>query len=403
MRIRVTPCSTTPPSTAAQSAVPGRVGVLSALFITGFGTFLNLYATQPLLPQFRQIFGASEVMVSLTVTAPILAVALAAPLVGLLADSVGRKRVIVAAMLGLTLPTALTGTSASLGQLIAWRFLLGFFIPGIVAVSIAYISEESPCKWAGSTMAIFVTGTVTGGFSGRFIMGFAEAHSGWRQAFFFLGSITLAAALVTWRLLPRSTQFKRQTFKAAAFVSMGRHLRNPQLLATYVVGFNVLFCMVGAFTYVNFYLADKPFFLGSAALGSVFGVYLIGAVITPVAGRIIDSAGHRRTLLGAIGISAIGMLLTMIHYVPAVITGLAFMATGVFACQSVSSTHVGRAANEGRSGAAGLYVAFYYLGGCMGSILPGFFWKQAGWPGCVAIITCMQLVTALTANKFWRD
>ncbi len=43
------------------------------------------------------------------------------------------------------------------------------------------------------------------------------------------------------------------------------HLCNPQLLATYAVGFRVLFCMVAAFTYINFYLAEKAFELGPAA------------------------------------------------------------------------------------------------------------------------------------------
>jgi len=68
-----------------------------------------------------------------------------------------------------------------------------------------------------------------------------------------------------------------------------------------------------------------------------------------------------------------------------------------------SLTHVGKAARNCRSSAAGLYVALYYLGGCMGSILPGFLWKQAGWPGCVAVITAMQFLTVMIANKFRRD
>ena len=99
----------------------GLIATLVALFITGFGSFLNLYVTQPLLPEFRHIFHASEILVSLSVSAPVFAVALTAPLVGLLSDGVGRKRVIIASMLGLALPTALAATAANLGQLIVWR------------------------------------------------------------------------------------------------------------------------------------------------------------------------------------------------------------------------------------------------------------------------------------------
>jgi MFS transporter, YNFM family, putative membrane transport protein len=107
--------------------------------------------------------------------------------------------------------------------------------------------------------------------------------------------------------------------------------------------------------------------------------------------------------MAAVGISAAGMLLTLIHSVPVIITGLALEASGVFACQSASSSHVGKAASEARSSAAGIYVSLYYLGGTAGSILPGLLWNQTGWLGCVVIILCMQIITILIANKLWHD
>jgi predicted MFS family arabinose efflux permease len=107
--------------------------------------------------------------------------------------------------------------------------------------------------------------------------------------------------------------------------------------------------------------------------------------------------------MGAAGIVAIGMLLTLAHYVPLIISGLAIAASGVFICQAAASSNVGKAASSARSSAAGLYVALYYVGGCAGSIFPGLFWKQTGWSGCVAIIVCMQMLTALIAYYLWRD
>jgi len=102
-------------------------------------------------------------------------------------------------------------------------------------------------------------------------------------------------------------------------------------------------------------------------------------------------------------VAAAGALLTLIQWVPAVIAGLACCASGAFACQSAASSQVGKAAGKARSSAAGLYVAFYYLGGCLGSVLPGVFWKQAGWLGCVALMISMQAVTATIAYKWWKD
>ncbi len=117
----------------------------------------------------------------------------------------------------------------------------------------------------------------------------------------------------------------------------------------------------------------------------------------------MDRIGHRRALMGAVGMSAVGMSLTLIHSVPVIIAGLALEASGVFVCQAAASSHVGKAALEAKSSAAGLYVSFYYLGGFMGSILPGILWKQAGWPGCVTIILCIQCLTIVIAKKFWQD
>jgi len=375
----------------------------SALFLAGGATFIGLYATQPLLPEFRQIFGASELMVSLTVSAPVLAVALAAPFLGLLADVVGRRRVIVIAVLGLAVVLALTATAANLSQLIFWRFLQGFFVPGIIASSMAYISEESPSRYVGSTMAMYLTGGIIGGFTGRFITGLIAHHWSWRVPFVVLGAVTLAGAPAIWRLRPGPIKFGRKNSAGVSLRSITMHLRNPQLLATYAVGFSVLFCMVAAFTYVNFYLADKPFYLGPAALGMIFAVYLVGAAVTPVAGRILDRIGYRLALMEAAGIVATGMLLTLVHYVPVIISGLAIAASGVFICQAAASSNVGKAASSARSSAAGLYVAFYYLGGCAGSVFPGLFWKQTGWSGCIAIILCMQIFTSLIAYYLWTD
>ncbi|MCE5334224.1 MAG: MFS transporter [Desulfobacteraceae bacterium] len=387
----------------ASTYTENRPAVLLALFITGFGTFVNLYITQPLLPEFRQTFRASELMVSLTVSGPILAVALAAPILGVIADTLGRKRVIVTAMICLAIPTALAAMSQGLWQFIAWRFIQGFFIPGIIPVAIAYINEEFPTHAVGIPMSTYVTGTVVGGFAGRFFAGIISAHYDWRTAFVVLGFATFAAAVATWALLPRSTRFVRKKGAADSLRSLRKHIHNPRLLATYAVGFNVLFCLVAAFTYVNFYLADKPFYLGPAALGSIFAVYLIGAVITPVAGAVLDRIGYRRTLMCASLMIASGMLLTLVQNLSVIIAGLAIASSGVFVCQSASSSHIGKAAGEALSSAAGLYVSLYYLGGCMGSIAPGFFWHKTGWLGCVVLVLVMQAVTSFIANKYWMD
>jgi MFS transporter, YNFM family, putative membrane transport protein len=112
--------------------------------LAGFAAFVDLYSTQPLLPLLARTFHASSFDVSLTITAPTVAVALAAPGIGRLADVLGLRRVIVGSAVAIAVATALAATSTSLQQLIFWRFVQGLVTPGVFAGTVAYIHEMWP-------------------------------------------------------------------------------------------------------------------------------------------------------------------------------------------------------------------------------------------------------------------
>jgi predicted MFS family arabinose efflux permease len=284
--------------------------------------------------------------------------------------------------------------------LIFWRFLQGVFTPGIFAVTIAYIHDEWHGAESGRATAAYVTGTVIGGFSGRFISGFVATHLSWQWVFVVLGLSNLAGALAMWRWLPTGSHIARAR-AVAGFRAALEHLRNPRLTATYAVGFCVLFSMTSTFTYITFYLAAPPFRLRPASLGSLFFVYLIGAAITPGAGRWIDRYGQRLALAAAVTAGIGGMLLTLIPRLPAVVAGLAICCTGVFIAQASASSYIGMAATHNRALAVGLYVTFYYVGGSAGAALPGLFWKAGGWPACVALVAAVQAMTVAMALLLW--
>src|SRR5580765_4908337 len=170
------------------------------IVLAGFTAFLDLYATQPLLPLLMRVFNASHLAVSLTVTASTVAVALGAPIIGRVADLIGRKRVIVGSAVALALVTGLSATSTTLSQLIAWRFVQGLFTPGVFAITIAYIHEEWPASHAGRATSAYVSGTVIGGFCGRAVTGLVAEAAGWPTAFVTLAVLNLgaAAAVAAW-------------------------------------------------------------------------------------------------------------------------------------------------------------------------------------------------------------
>ncbi|MGE5321825.1 MAG: MFS transporter [Actinomycetota bacterium] len=364
-----------------------------AIMLAGACTFLNVYCTQPLLPLLRQFFHASELQVSLTVGATILGVALAAPFTGMIAERRGRKNVIVPSLFLLTLPTALAATSTSLSQLIFWRFAQGIFVPGIIAVMLAYINEEWAGRGVGSAMSSYVTGTVIGGFLGRFISGVAATHINWRASFLIVAALNLFGATLVRLWLPPAKRFVKAEHMGQVFTEMKQHFRNLRLLANFAMGFMVLFSLVGCFTYANFYLAAAPFHLNAAELGSIFFVYILGVVITPQSGRLLDRFGFGRVALLYCGMMIAGLALTLTKSLFLIITGLAIFSSGVFVAQAAASVQTGTIAGRARSSAAGLYVTFYYLGGTIASVVTGFFWQWRRWPGCVALLGTTSLIS----------
>jgi len=387
------------------AVVPPTSAGLIALGLSGICAFIGLYATQPILPVLETEFHISKAAAGLTVSASTAAVALAAPFAGLAADRLGRKRVIVPALFLLALPTLGAALSTSFAALVACRFALGLILPAVFAVSIAYVTEEYAGLGVGTAMAALITGNVIGGFSGRLVTGLVAAAAGWRVAFVVLAALYIAGAFVTWRLLPPETRFQpHDADLRAALRAIGAHLRSPRLLGTYAVGCTILFSLVAAFTYVPFYLSAPPFSLGPARLAAIFAVYLVGVVITPIAGRWIDRIGSRRTLTIAFGLSAAAMLLTLTTSLPLVVIGLAVCSSAVFICQSASTSHLRHVSPAAtRSSAAGLYVSFYYIGGSLGGELPGLAWGWGGWRACVAMVVVAQLATIGIATISWGD
>jgi len=380
---------------------------VAAVCICGVFAFLNLYVTQPLLPLLEHIFTTSKSAVGLTVSASTLGVALSAPILGALAEQMSRKRVIVASTLTLAVPTLLAATAPGLHSLIFWRLLQGLILPGIFAITITYIGEEWDHHAVPIVMSIYVSGTAFGGFLGRMIAGIAAERLNWRWSFLVLGGLTLLGSLAIARWLPEEKRPIPKDAKIDPLVqirAMLRHFRNPRLVATFAVGFGMLFALVGTFTYITFYLADAPFHLSTEALSYLFAIYLIGLIVTPAGGYLVTRVGMRTGISFAIGACLAGTLITLSHSLwVVVLAGLGLVCTGVFVAQATANSFLRIAAPAGgRASAAGLYICCYYIGGTIGGVVPAYVWSLGMWPACVILIACELAVTLVIALVGWR-
>jgi MFS transporter, YNFM family, putative membrane transport protein len=372
-----------------------------AVATAGFAAFVNLYSPQALLPELAREFHVGAGEISALMTAGTAAIALSAPFTGALADIAGRKRLIAAAMFAVVAPTLIMTFAGSVPQLTSWRFVQGLLLPPIFTVAVAYIGDEWPPNDVARVAGVYISGSAIGGFSGRFIPGLLTDVIGWRAAIQVVALLTLIAAIIVATLLPRERNFVRSGGVAASLAHMLRHLRNRRLVATYAIGFGVLFNFVATFTYVNFHLAAPPYRFSPTLLGALFLTYLVSSPIVPWVGRAIALFGRRRFVLGVIALWIVGALLLLAPPIALIVAGLTLCAVCGMVCQAVSTGYVTLSAKEGRSSAVGLYASIYYIGGSAGAFFTGLAWASAGWSGCVAVIVFVQVVLALIVAVAW--
>jgi predicted MFS family arabinose efflux permease len=372
-----------------------------AIATAGFCAFVNLYSVQALLPDLAAEFGVSAGDISWLMTAGTGAIALTAPFTGVLADVVGRKRLITFAMFAVVVPTLIMTLVSSVPAFAFWRFVQGLLLPPIFTVAVAYIGDEWPPADVPRVAGLYISGTSIGGFCGRFIPGMLTDLIGWRAAFAVVALLTLLAAIIVVLTLPRERNFVRSGGLSSSLAQMLRHFRDRQLMATYAIGFGVLFNFIATFTYVSFHLAGPPYLFSPTLLGALFVTYLASSPLVPLVGRAITLFGRRRFVLGVIALWVVGALLLLAPPVSVIMVGLTLCAVCGMVCQAVSTGYVTLTAREGRSSAVGLYATAYYVGGSAGALLGGLAWTFSGWDGCVAIIVAMQAVIAIIVAAAW--
>ena len=364
---------------------PGRREIW-ALYAGTVAAYADMYLTQPILPLLSEEFGVGPARAGLTVSAVVLAIAGAAAFYGPLSDALGRRRVMAGAVGLLSLATLACAFAPSLGALTALRALQGLFVPGMTAVSVAYAGD----RFRAADLA-----RVVGGLLGRVGAGWVTAHLGWRAAFVGFAALTLLAALGLARALSPARVAAPVGFRAATRGMLG-HLRSPRLLGAFLVGASLFFGWIGIFTYLPYHLTGR-WGLSTSLVSSVYLVYAAGVLASPVAGRLAGRIAPRTLIGWGLAVELVGMAAALAGSLPVLVAGLVVLVLGTFTAQAVAPAFVNQSARTAKGGASALYLTFYYLGGTLGSLLPGLAWQAWGWPGVVSACGAAVLL-GLVAN-----
>jgi MFS transporter, YNFM family, putative membrane transport protein len=368
----------------------------AALYAGTIAAYADMYVTQPILPVLAEEFGVGAARAGLTVSAVVLAIAVASTVYGPLSDAVGRRRVMVGATALLAVATLACAFAPSFGALLALRAVQGVLVPGMTAVSVAYAGDRFRVEEVPGVVGGIIAASVVGGLVGRVLSGAIAAELGWRAAFVAFSAVTAVAAALLWRGLVEGAGRERRGL-SAAWAGMFGHLRDPRLVGAYLVGAALFFGWTGVFTYLPFHLSAPPYGLSTAAVSSVYLVYAAGVLASPAAGRLSGRYPARRLIAVGLVTATAGLFVLLAPGLPLVVGGLVLLVLGTFTAQAIAPAFVNVTARTAKGGASALYLTSYYVGGTLGSVVPGFALQAAGWPG-VVLSCAAALGIALVAN-----
>ncbi|MHA6298846.1 MFS transporter [Devosia sp. CAU 1758] len=391
------PASSSP---AIRRGTPAFLRANIAFFLAAFSVFASLYSVQPLLPMFAQYWVRDAGTASLALSATTATMALALTPASLLADRLGRRRLIIGALfitalLGMLLPFAQVWW-----QLITLRTLMGISLAGIPAVAMVYLSEEMDPDALGFSMGLYIGGTAIGGMAGRVISGVLSDWLGWRVGTGILAGLIVLAVLAVAILLPRPRQFVRDPISLPELWRRCRASFDDAALPwLFAASFLLMGGFVTLYNYAGFRLALPPFSLSHSAIAAIFLVYLLGSASSTWAGGLSQRLGRRKVFWVLVALMGAGMGITMIPDTIAIIFGLAIATMGFFAAHGVASAWVTRRARTGRAQASAMYLVAYYFGASILGTLGGYAWTAWGWGGVMLVSGGAALLALLVAIR----
>ena len=153
-----------------------------------------------------------------------------------------------------------------------------------------------------------------------------------------------------------------------------------------------------------FRLTSSPFLLSTEVVTLLYLVFILGAIMGPIAGRVSNSFGSGVTLIGGGITLVVSLFLILMPSIIAVVMGLMGMCAGFFAMHTSAVGLLNSRLVSGQGRANALYVLFYYTGGWIGITCCGFAYKHGGWNGVVYLCLVILLIPlSVGVGEFRRE
>ncbi|MGR6429775.1 MFS transporter [Rhizobium sp. PAMB 3174] len=354
----------------------------------------------PVLPHMIQYFSAvphASVLAPVALVTPALFVALLAPLAGLLADRIGRKRLLMAALALYALAGIAPFWLDSLHAIILTRAVVGIAEAGVMTASTAlicdYFTGERRAHWLsvqfGSASLVATVCFVIAGFLGGY---------DWRVPFLIYGGTALFIPLVL-KLIFEAEHVAPQRTAERPAQEASQHLFTVRfascLALTLVCG--LLFYVTPV--HISLVFSERGF-SAAGVLGLASAIGSLGVVAGAMLFRFQSRAPIGVLLTGALAAQAIGY--ATLYTQPSLAGGIIGMFVNNIGCgvslPLVLALTMSRLPDSHRGRASGIWTSMFFIGQFICPLTVGAIASLAG--GMVATMAVFAVLTALAALAF---
>jgi MFS family permease len=348
------------------AALPWSSRAFYVVILSSLMGVMGVSLISPVLPSLRSVFGVSDAQVGLVITAYTLPGIVLTPFVGLLADRIGRRRVLVPLLFIFGVSGAGVAFVDEFTHVLLLRFLQGVGASALISLSVTLIGDFYEGTQRDAVMGFNGSSMSTGAALYPLLGGLLAAVR-WNAPFLFFG-VGILVGLVALLVLEEPT-LQESTDVRTYFGRLREAALEPRALVLFAAVFSAFFLFYGGvLTAVPLLLSDV-YGLTAAEIGPVLAmVALASAVVSSQYGRLANwRTGPELVALGfvAYGASLVGIWLAT----SPTLIGAALLSFGVgfgVVMPSIDTTLVTLVSGELRAGVMGLRTSVLRLGQTLG-------------------------------------
>lgn len=349
--------------------IPG--AAFGVWFATLLG-FLAIGAVLPVLPRYvKGPIGGSDIAVGIVIGAFAISAVVGRPIAGRLADLHGRKPVVLAGLLLMSVSSALLLVPGGVPWLVFCRLVVGVGDGWLFTAAVTWVIDLAPADRRGQTIGLFGI-AVWGGLSGGSVLGQAVFDAASYEAVWLMAAgLPLAGAAMAATL--RDPHVPVPAASRPKFALPREAVAPGAALALANIGFGT---MSG---FVVLHLDAR----GITHAATAFTAFALAVVVSRLfAGRAPDRFGAGPTAAAAFAGEAVGMaMLAAAQSFAVALAGALVMGVGfAMLFPALALAVVSRVDERERGMALGAFTAFFDIGVGLGGPLAGAVAAISGYP-----------------------